>query len=131
MRNFNIVRMDGKGRLLVPYHIRELMDLEDGDEFVIVSNHNGEIKMMPLVKGRSAEIDMRIGDSPGNLARITEMLAKFNVSIIMSQMRVVEKGHLAEWHALVDTSEAKDFKKLLKELNGSKIVKSVNITEKE
>jgi AbrB family looped-hinge helix DNA binding protein len=130
VKNFNIVKLDSKGRLLVPYHIRELFDLDDGDEFVIITNSNREIKMLPLVKGNSAELTLQVEDSPGSLAKITRTLAKFNASIILSQLKVIERGHLAEWHAFLDLTDSKNFRKMIAELNATKFVKSVECREK-
>ncbi len=130
MKNFNIVRLDSKGRIIIPYHIRELLDIEEGAEFVILSHATGEIKMLPLVKGKTAELNAHIEDSPGTLAKMTEILAKNRINIIMSQSKILEKGHLAEWHSIVDVSEAKDIKKFHADLTGCKTVKKFEFIER-
>lgn len=130
MKNFNVVRLDSKGRIIIPYHIRELLDIEEGAEFVIISHENGEIKMVPLLKGNTAEINVHVEDTPGNLAKITELLARHNISIIMSQLKIIERGHLAEWHSLVDISRCPEIKKLKQDLSASRIIKKFDVIEK-
>jgi AbrB family looped-hinge helix DNA binding protein len=123
----NIVTLDTKGRILVPYHIRELLDLNTGSEFVIMSNYNGEIKLLPLIKGKATEVRVLFEDKPGSLTRITEKLAKENVDIILSQSKVIERGHLAEWHAIADTSECAKAKSIDKLISRIPIVKKVSV----
>lgn len=123
----NIVKLDSKGRLLIPYHIRELLDIADGSQFVIMSNYNGEIKLLPLIKGRTSEVRILLEDKPGNLTQITKVLAKANIDIILSQMKVLERGHLAEWHAIVDMADNPNPKRLASDLERISIVKKVTV----
>lgn len=130
MRNFNVVKLDSKGRLIIPYHIRELLDVREGAEFAIVSNHNNEIKLMPLLKGRVEEISLLMSDTPGALARIMELIASKNADIVMSQSRSVERGVLAEWHAIIDINGCKDFKKLVNDVGRLDVVRKIEVEEK-
>jgi len=125
----NVVKLDSKGRILIPYHIRELLDIADGSEFLIMSNYNGEVKLLPLLKGKTAEIRIMVEDKPGNLTQITQILAKANIDIVMSQMKVLERGHLAEWHAITDISKCENPKKLNADLSKVPVVKRITIEQ--
>lgn len=49
MREPVIIRFDSKGRLLIPFHIREFLSLEKGGKAVIVPNGEGtEAKIVPV-----------------------------------------------------------------------------------
>ena len=121
--------LDAKGRILVPYHIRELLDIDVGSEFIVISNYNGEIKLLPLRKGKTAEVHILMSDKPGSLTEITQALARANVDIVLSQSKTLERGHLAEWSAIADVSECENMKKLERELSRIPIVKRVNVNQ--
>ena len=42
-KNFNITKLDSKGRITIPFHVREYMGLKDGSEFLVVNNENKEL----------------------------------------------------------------------------------------
>jgi bifunctional DNA-binding transcriptional regulator/antitoxin component of YhaV-PrlF toxin-antitoxin module len=130
MKNFNVTKLDSKGRLLVPFHIRELLNLDENSEFLIINNGNRELKVLPLLDGQTAELSMMIEDVPGSLSKAADLLAKKKIDIIMSQSKTLEKGKLAEWHAIIDISQCKDTKKVVEELKTSKFIKSVELRGK-
>ncbi len=130
MKNFNIVKIDTKGRLLIPYHIREYLNLDEGSEFIIINSHNGELKVLPLVKGKTAEISIVLDDTPGSLAKVSAALAKLGIDIMMSQSRVIERGQIAEASMLVDISNCKNFDKISNHLSHIKVVKKFNVKER-
>lgn len=107
MRNSNIVKLDSKGRILIPIHIRKFLSVDDGTELIIVEdNDKAQVRMLPLVKEKTAELRFMIGDMPGALAHIADTLADYNINIIMSESRTLVKGKMAEWDVIVDTSES-------------------------
>ena len=130
MKNFNIVKLDSKGRLLVPFHIREYLDLKDGAEFIIVNNEKKEMRILPLVKGKTAEIRILMNDSPGSLAKIVDKLAEEGVDILMSQSKTIERGELAEYHAIADISNCKDLKKITNDMSHLKNVRKIEVFDK-
>ena len=125
----NIVKLDSKGRILIPYHIRELLDVDPGSEFVVISNYNGEIKLLPLIAGNTIEMRILLEDKPGNLSELTQVLAKANINIILSQLKVLERGHLAEWHAIADVSDCANPKHVNKDIERIPLVKKVTLSE--
>jgi AbrB family looped-hinge helix DNA binding protein len=51
MNNQNIIRMDSKGRILIPIHIREKMDIAPGTEMMIFTDdNNGHAKLKPFIR---------------------------------------------------------------------------------
>ncbi|MBI2971898.1 MAG: AbrB/MazE/SpoVT family DNA-binding domain-containing protein [Candidatus Aenigmarchaeota archaeon] len=47
----NVTTMDSKGRISIPFHLRNLFGLDIGDELVIDMNEQKEIVLVPLKAG--------------------------------------------------------------------------------
>jgi bifunctional DNA-binding transcriptional regulator/antitoxin component of YhaV-PrlF toxin-antitoxin module len=132
MRNSNIVRLDSKGRILIPIHIRNTLKADEGTEVVIIPDkNNSHMKVLPLVNGKTAEIRLLLNDLPGSLASIANMLSEHDIDIIMSESRTLAKGKLAEWNVIVDTSNFNNgFEGLKQRLLNSELVKNVEVVRK-
>ncbi len=132
MRNSNIVKLDSKGRVLIPIHIRNMLKADNGTEVVIIPDKdNGHMKILPLVNGKTAEIKLLLKDLPGSLANIANILSEYDIDIIMSESRTLARGQLAEWDVIVDTSNFNNGFDLLKgRLLNSELVKSVEVVRK-
>ena len=132
MRNSNIVRLDSKGRILIPIHIRDMLKADEGTEVIIIPDKKNEhMKVMPLVNGKTAEIRLLLQDLPGSLAGIAGILSEHDIDIIMSESRTLAKGKLAEWDVIINTSNFNDgFEGLKERLLSSELVKSVEVVRK-
>jgi AbrB family looped-hinge helix DNA binding protein len=105
MRNTNIARLDSKGRILIPSHIRKFLNVDEGTEVVILpDSEKSEARILPLLRDKTAEFRITMADSPGSLALIADMLARYNINVLMSKTRSIVKGKTAEWDLIVDTS---------------------------
>ena len=56
IKNFNVVKLDSKGRIILPFHIRDYLGLKEGIELLVANNEKKELKIFPLMNGKSAEI---------------------------------------------------------------------------
>ncbi len=135
MRNSNIVKLDSKGRILIPIHIRDMLKADEGTEVIIIPDKkNAHMKILPLVNGKTAEIKLLLNDLPGSLANIANILSEHDIDIIMSESRTLAKGKLAEWDVIVDTSNFNKgnngFEGLKERLLNSELVKSVEVVRK-
>ncbi len=129
MRNSNIVRIDQKGRVLLPKHIRGFLKAEDGTEVVLIpDNESGHVKVVPLINDKTMELRFVIKDFPGSLATVAETLAKSGIDIIMSESKTLMKGKFAEWDVIVDTSNYNDgVEKIREELLSNNIIKKMEV----
>ena len=129
MRNTNIARLDSKGRILIPSHIRKFLNAEEGTEVIILpDNEKSEARILPLVKDKTAEFRITMADSPGSLAVIAGILARYNVNVLMSKSRSIVKGKIAEWDLIVDTSACSGKIELMRSnLLGSNLIKNMDI----
>lgn len=130
MKNFDIMKLDSKGRVLIPYHIREYLDLKEDSEFIIINNEKRELKILPLMKGNNAHVRVVIDDSRGSLAKVLDVIAENRVNILMSNSKTIEHGQIAEWNAIVDITSSRNLKKIEQDLRRLKVVKKVEIEER-
>ncbi len=132
MRNSNIVKVDSKGRILIPIHIRNFLKAKEGTEIVIIpDNEKSQVRMLPLVREKTAELKILLSDLPGSLAGIANTLSDYGMNIVMSESRTLVKGKQAEWDVIVDTSERNGtIEQLQKELMQSKLIKNVEVVRK-
>ncbi len=129
MRNTNISKLDSKGRLLIPSHIRKFLSVDEGTEVIILpDNEKAEARILPLVRDKTAEFRITMADSPGSLALIADTLAKYNVNVLMSKSRSIVKGKLAEWDLIVDTSGCNGrLEKMKTSILNSSLIKNMEI----
>jgi len=129
MRNTNIARLDSKGRILIPSHIRKFLNAEEGTEVIILPDgEKSEARILPLVRDKTAEFRITMTDSPGSLAVIADILARYNVNVLMSKSRSIVKGKIAEWDLIVDTSACSGkIERMRSSLLGSTLIKNMDI----
>jgi len=130
IKNFNVVRLDSKGRIIVPFHIRDYLGLKEGTELIVTNNEKKELRIFPLMNGDSAILRTIMSDAPGSLSRVLGVVARNKVDILMSMSRTIEKGRLAEWSAIVDISLCKDVKKFENDMKSMKIIKKLEVEKK-
>ncbi len=130
MKNFNVVKLDSKGRIIVPFHIRDYLGLKEGNELIIVNNEKRELRIFPLINGNTAHVRIVMSDIHGSLSKIMNALSKNDVDILMSMSRTIERGKIAEWSAIIDVSECKNVKKLESELGELDVVKKLEFERK-
>lgn len=125
MRNFNIVKIDSKGRIIVPSHIRGYLGLKEGTELIVANNGNKELRIFPLLTGSSARINITASETPTSLPKILDILFKNNIEILMSMSKSIDRGKLLEWTAIADVSGCENIKKVEELLKKTKLLKTV------
>lgn len=105
MHKVDIVKLDGKGRILVPIDIRRILGLREGMYLLIIADSERcEIRLTPFIdrKAKLARIIVGLKDIPGALARIAGILADIGVDLLFSESRTIRRGEEAEWIAVAD-----------------------------
>jgi bifunctional DNA-binding transcriptional regulator/antitoxin component of YhaV-PrlF toxin-antitoxin module len=109
MKRKNVMRFDSKGRVLIPSHLRKSLKAGEGTEVIIIPDEkNGSVKLVPMLKSRTAEIRFLIEDTPGSLARVAGLLSRCGLDIMLSESRNLTGGKVAEWDVIVDVSGCDD-----------------------
>ncbi len=130
MRHSNIMKLDSKGRVLIPIHIRKKMNASEGTDVMIVANDEAnEIKLIPIIKNRNAELKFLLTNIPDSLAVVANVLANHHINILMSESRAIVRGKITEWNIIADTSKAnnEELEKIKNELSSSRFVKNIEI----
>ncbi|MDI9644132.1 MAG: ACT domain-containing protein [Candidatus Verstraetearchaeota archaeon] len=109
LHDYEIVRVDSKGRITIPSKIREELGLQSGT-YVTVRLERGENRaILSLFSGpdsRLIELHLMMPDRPGALARAAKVLGDANIDLLLSSSRTIRKGDLAEWVVVADASHA-------------------------
>ncbi len=118
MRLTELVRMDSRGRVIIPLTVRDAFNLREGMYMMLVADLEGrEVKLLPFAdpSAKLAEVRVTLGDIPGALAKVAGVLARCNVDLLSTRSRTLHRGERAEWHAIVDISKYKGKVEELKE----------------
>ena len=109
----NISKMDSKGRVLIPYSLRDMFGLDTGDELRLSTNNKKEIVAVPISDGVSK-----------SLVKINKLLEKDGINILDSQIQIMKDNF--EWSILAD-ADSKSFRKLKKKISSIRNVKNIKI----
>lgn len=129
----SLIRLDTRGRLVIPNEFRESLDLKEGDNVLIsLDSKTNTITISPIYGEENDLVKMEIefGDTPGYLAKIATKLAELNVDLIMTESKSFERGTKARWDIVADISKS-DFsiKQLKEELLKTNFVEQTSITQ--
>ncbi len=103
-----VVRVDSKGRVTIPAHIREELGMNEGSYAIAQMDRDAKAVTVSLFAGANArlvEMRLKIPDRPGALARVAKTLSELNIDLIMSSSRTIKKGDSAEWIVIADFSQ--------------------------
>ncbi len=105
----SIIRLDTRGRLVIPNEFRESLKLQEGDEVLIsLDTKMEQITITPIYDKPSNIIKMEIefGDTPGCLAKIAKKIASMKVDLIMTESKSSQRGKKARWYIVADISKS-------------------------
>jgi AbrB family looped-hinge helix DNA binding protein len=129
----SLIRLDARGRLVIPNEFRESLDLKEGDNVLIsLDSKTNTITISPIYgeDNNLVKMEIEFGDTPGCLAKIASKLAELNVDLIMTESKSFERGTKARWDIAADISKT-DFstKQLKEELLKTNFVEQASITQ--
>ena len=105
MQSSHIVKVDSKGRVLIPVDMRADMSIADGTHILVTRDEsNGHLRMTPIPKGSMAEVSMKICEF-SLMASVAAALSGNSFNIIMSESKRIDEKN-TEIRMLVDLSEA-------------------------
>ena len=125
MRDFNIVKIDSKGRMIIPFQLRDYLRLREGTQVIITNNENKELKIIPLLDS-TVYIEIIFIDEPASLMKIIDVMARNKMDILMSTSKTIERRKLAEWNAIADAASS-NLAKLEGDMIALKGIKKFNV----
>lgn len=129
----SIIRLDTRGRLVIPNEFREHLDLKEGDEVLMSLDSKTDTLLISPIYGESinlVRIDIEFGDTPGCLAKIAQKIADLKIDLVMTESKSSQRGKKARWSIIADISNCvqsiNEIKQLLLQ---SGLVESLSITK--
>lgn len=108
MRTSEVVRIDAKGRIIIPMNFRQIFGLKEGMYVQLNANlDEKELQIIPFAdpNARLMEFRITLTDKPGALAQAAQVLAEANVNLLSTESRTTKKDENAEWIAVGDVSK--------------------------
>lgn len=138
MQGSTVVKVDDRGRIVIPHGMRKTMGMAEKCYVIVrpLVNEN-KIELIPLAISEESEIfrvRVRLPDKVGLIAQISGLFARYKSSIIFNQTIVLNKGYEAEWTAVatLPTMSLDQFKEILiKEGKAKKVIFEDKIEDRE
>lgn len=126
-----IVRLDTRGRLVIPNQFRETLDLREGDRVLLSLDSKTHTLTLSPIYGKQnvlVKIEVEFNDSPGSLAKIATKLAEMKIDLIMTESKSFQRGKKARWNIIADASKCNySLKEIKKNLLETSLVETVDI----
>jgi len=103
----SIIKLDTRGRLVVPNEFRETLDLKQGDNVILsLDSKTNTINISPIYGEPTnlVNISLEFGDTPGCLAKIAKKIADLNIDLVMTESKSSQRGTKARWDIIADIS---------------------------
>jgi AbrB family looped-hinge helix DNA binding protein len=129
----SIIRLDTRGRLVIPNEFRETLDLKEGDEVLMSLDSKTNTLVISPIYGKAdnlVKIEIEFDDKAGSLAKLAEILAKINMDLIMTESKSFQRGTKARWYIIADITKCPyGINEIKKTLLQNNTVESVSITK--
>jgi len=104
----SIIRLDTRGRLVIPSEFREALSLKEGDNVLVsFDSEANKISINPIYTEGEYLVKMEINfkDKPGSLAKVASKLADLRVDLITTESKSHNRGKKARWDIVADISK--------------------------
>ncbi len=127
----SVIRLDTRGRLVIPTEYRETLDLKEGDEILLsLDKKTNTLIISPIYADHKdlIQIQLDFGDTPGCLAKIAAELAALRVDLVMTESKSYQRGTKARWDIIADISKSTlSIEEIKKKLLASGFVEDMRI----
>ena len=128
----SIIRLDTRGRLVIPNEFRETLNLKEGDEVLMSLDTKTDTLMISPIYGEPTDLvrmEIEFGDKPGCLAKIAQKIASMKIDLVMTESKSSQRGKKARWDIIGDISNCSSSVSEIKQvLLQSGFVESMSIT---
>jgi AbrB family looped-hinge helix DNA binding protein len=127
-----LIRLDTRGRIVIPTEFRESLAIKEGDEVLISLDTKTNTLLISPVYGETKKVvkmEIEFGDTPGCLAKIAQKIAALNIDLIMTESRSSQRGQKARWDIVADLSKSSfSINEIRQQLLQSGFVEEMRIT---
>jgi AbrB family looped-hinge helix DNA binding protein len=110
MTSSEVVKLDSKGRVVVPMAFRQALGMKEGSGVLLtIDPDRHALTVLPFASAgdKLYSVFVELSDAPGSLSRALNILAKSGVDLIQSESVSSVRGKRAQWRAVVDLSGCK------------------------
>jgi len=129
----SIIKLDTRGRLVIPNEFREMLNLKEGDEVLLSLDANTDTITISPIYGKPTDLvkmEIEFGDTPGCLAKIAKKIADLKIDLIMTESKSFQRGKKARWDLIVDISKSSfSISQIKQKLLQSGFLESMSITK--
>lgn len=128
MKETEILKIDSRGRIVIPRGIRRSLGLKENSNIMLISDpDDNELRIIPLPFSEEQafmRLKIMIRDEPGALSLVAKIFGELGLSLLYGQTVIIKKGFEAEWTVISPVPEmpVEEFKKALIERGGAKSV---------
>ncbi len=129
MKETEILKLDRRGRIVIPRIMRKSLGLTEHTQLLAISD--SEEKKISLIPLQLAEdrvfirLKINMPDTPGSLSAITTVFSDLGLSMVYLETIIVKKGYLAETNIIAPTPSdisLEELKNILLDRGGAKEV---------
>jgi len=91
----SIIRLDTRGRLVIPNEFREALALKEGDEVILSLDRKTDTLKISPIYGKPTDLvrmELEFGDTPGCLAKIANKIADMKIDLVMTEPKSSQRG---------------------------------------
>lgn len=104
MRETEILKLDKRGRIVIPRIMRKSLGLAENSQIMAISDSDEkEIRLIPLQlvdENIYVKLNITLADESGSLARVAQAFGDHNISLVYGETVIVKKGVKAEWRVI-------------------------------
>ena len=115
----SIIRLDTRGRLVIPNEFRESLNLKEGDEVLMSLDSKTDTLTISPIYGDPKDLvrmEIEFGDTPGCLAKIAKAISDLKIDLIMTESKSSQRGKRARWDIIADISNCNSSVNEIKQL---------------
>ena len=104
----SVIRLDTRGRLVIPNEFRETLNLKEGDEVLMSLDTKTDTLIISPIYGEPKDLvrmEIEFGDTPGCLAKIAKKIAEMKIDLVMTESKSSQRGKKARWDIIADISK--------------------------
>ncbi len=135
MKKSEIVKVDSRGRVVIPRPMRQMLGIKRESQIMIISDEDNptELRIIPLLYSNDQsflKLRIIIPDEAGALAKIANVFGDLGISLLHGQTTVIKKGIDAEWEVISPVPEMpiEELKQKLLDVGGAKRIIVENTT---
>lgn len=112
----SVVKLDTKGRILIPQEIRETLSIRSGSEIILIPEGKiKKVKAVPLSIENVARCEVKVSNDEGGLSNVMRLLEMLNIGVLMSESKNLLDSGFSDWSLLLDVSQTKEKPSIIKE----------------